>query len=113
MKSALVLEVGGFIGSHMAERLKSEGYWARSVNLKENEFRISAADELILGDLRDTQFVSHVLINSDSCEEFSEIYQFAADMVGVGFVFTCESDADIMHNAGTTNLNVLNERKGN
>ena len=112
MKRALVLGVDGFIGSHMVERLKSEGYWVPSVDLKGNEFRVSAADEFSFGDLRDAQFVSHVLINSESSEVFSENYQFAADMVGVGFVFTCESNADIIHNSGTINLNVLNERKG-
>ena len=30
---------------------------------------------------------------------FDEIYQFAADMGGAGFVFTGENDADIMHNS--------------
>ena len=50
---------------------------------------------------------------------FDEVYQFAADMGGAGFVFTGENDADIMHNSVTINLNVLeeqqrkfNERKG-
>jgi hypothetical protein len=40
---------------------------------------------------------------------FDEIYQFAADMGGAGFVFTGENDADIMHNSVTINLNVLEE----
>jgi nucleoside-diphosphate-sugar epimerase len=38
---------------------------------------------------------------------FDEIYQFAADMGGAGFVFTGDNDADIMHNSATINLNVL------
>jgi nucleoside-diphosphate-sugar epimerase len=38
---------------------------------------------------------------------FDEIYQFAADMGGAGFVFTGENDAEIMHNSATINLNVL------
>jgi nucleoside-diphosphate-sugar epimerase len=38
---------------------------------------------------------------------FDEVYQFAADMGGAGFVFTGENDADIMHNSGLINLNVL------
>jgi nucleoside-diphosphate-sugar epimerase len=82
MKSALVLGAGGFIGSHMVERLKSEGYWVRGVDLKENEFRSSTADEFIVGDLRHPQLVSQVLFISESNEEFDEIYQFAADMGG-------------------------------
>jgi nucleoside-diphosphate-sugar epimerase len=40
-------------------------------------------------------------------QPFDEIYQFAADMGGAGFVFTGENDADIMHNSVTINLNVL------
>ena len=33
-KTALVLGAGGFIGSHMVKRLRSEGYWVRGVDLK-------------------------------------------------------------------------------
>jgi nucleoside-diphosphate-sugar epimerase len=33
MKNALVLGAGGFIGSHMVRRLKSEGYKVRGVDL--------------------------------------------------------------------------------
>ena len=38
---------------------------------------------------------------------FDEIYQFAADMGGAGFVFTGDNDAEIMHNSATINLNIL------
>jgi nucleoside-diphosphate-sugar epimerase len=34
IKRALVLGAGGFIGSHMVKRLKSEGYWVRGVDVK-------------------------------------------------------------------------------
>ena len=60
-KTALVLGAGGFIGSHMVKRLKEEGYWVRGVDLKYPEFSISEADEFILGDLRDSNFVRHTL----------------------------------------------------
>lgn len=33
-KTAIVLGAGGFIGSHLVNRLKSEGYWVRGVDLK-------------------------------------------------------------------------------
>ena len=52
-KTALVLGAGGFIGSHMVRRLRSEGYWVRGVDLKYPEFSISEADEFVQGDLRD------------------------------------------------------------
>lgn len=102
MKKALVLGGGGFIGSHMVNRLKSEGFWVRSVDLKYPEFSETQADDFIQGDLRDPS------VCRDSIDQkFDEIYQFAADMGGAGFVFTGENDADIMHNSALINLNVL------
>ena len=119
MKTALVLGAGGFIGSHMVKRLKKEGYWVRGVDLKHPEFSRHQADEFIIGDLRDKSFVNRVIefkgtqgnffhsVPFKYIEGFDEIYQFAADMGGAGFVFTGEHDADIMHNSATINLNVL------
>jgi nucleoside-diphosphate-sugar epimerase len=105
MKNALVLGAGGFIGSHMARRLKSEGYWVRGVDLKEPEFSQTHCDEFVIGDLRIVSFVEKVMQVGE--KPFEEVYQFAADMGGAGFVFTGENDADIMHNSATINLNVL------
>ena len=107
-KTALVLGAGGFIGSHMVKRLRSEGYWVRGVDIKYPDFTMSAADEFIIGDLREVRLVARVLdIHEDS---FDEIYQFAADMGGAGYIFTDEHSADIMHNSASINLNVLNEQ---
>lgn len=102
MKSALVLGGGGFIGNHMVNRLKAEGFWVRAVDLKAPEFSPSRADEFRQGDLRDPLLCRAVIDRP-----FDEIYQFAADMGGAGFIFTGENDADIMHNSATINLNVL------
>ena len=41
-------------------------------------------------------------------EPFDEIYQFAADMGGAGFIFTGENDADIMYNSAQINLKFWN-----
>jgi nucleoside-diphosphate-sugar epimerase len=122
-KTALVLGAGGFIGSHMVRRLRSEGYWVRGVDLKFPEFSQSEANEFIQGDLRDVTFVERVIefkgylgnfyhfVASKYIDTFDEIYQFAADMGGAGFVFTGENDADIMHNSVTVNLNVLESQR--
>ena len=107
MKKALVLGGGGFIGSHMVRRLKQEGYWVRAVDLKLPDFSKSSADEFLIGDLRDAHFVDEISTG------FDEVYQFAADMGGAGYIFTGEHDADVMHNSATINLNVLNSIKNN
>ena len=123
MKKALVLGAGGFIGSHMVKRLRKEGYWVRGVDLKWPEYIETEANEFIQGDLRDVNFVRRVIqfkgyqgnhfneVPYRLIEPFDEIYQFAADMGGAGFVFTGENDADIMHNSVSINLNVLEEQR--
>ena len=90
---------------------------------KRPEFCASHANEFVQGDLRDTKFVARCIryagetgnfyaqIVDKFLEPFDEIYQFAADMGGAGFVFTGENDADIMHNSVSINLNVLEEQR--
>jgi nucleoside-diphosphate-sugar epimerase len=103
MKQALVCGGGGFIGHHMARKLKSLGYWVRSVDLKYPEFSPKdEVDDFVIGDLRDPEVWKKILDR-----DFDEVYQFAADMGGAGFVFTGENDADIMHNSALINLNCL------
>ena len=104
MKTALVLGAGGFIGSHMVKRLKKEGYWVRGVDLKYPEFSDTEADEFIVQDLREYDGVDRVM--SRLSVPFDEVYQFAADMGGAGYIFTGLNDAHIMHNSATINLNV-------
>ena len=122
-KRALVLGAGGFIGSHMVKRLRKEGYWVRGIDLKYPEFSETEANEFIQGDLRDVAFVRKCLeykgTGGKFYEEvpykyihgFDEIYQFAADMGGAGFVFTGENDAEIMQNSCLINLNVLEQQR--
>jgi GDP-D-mannose 3',5'-epimerase len=102
VQSALICGAGGFIGSHLVKRLKREGFWVRGVDLKYPEFAPTAADDFILGDLRDPQVCRYALDRP-----FQEVYQLAADMGGAGFVFTGDNDADIMHNSALINLNML------
>jgi nucleoside-diphosphate-sugar epimerase len=85
----------------LVKRLKAEGFWVRGVDLKFPEFSASAADEFVIGDLREPGVVRE-MVNG-----IEEVYQLAADMGGAGYVFTGENDASIMHNSATINLNVL------
>lgn len=112
MKVALVCGAGGFIGNHMVNRLKSEGYFVRGIDLKFPEYSETVADEFLIGDLRNMATVSSAL-EPTKYGDFDEVYQFAADMGGAGFVFTGEHDADIMHNSATINLNVLEALRHN
>lgn len=102
MKKALVCGAGGFIGSHLVKRLRKEGYWVRGVDLKYPEYWETFADDFMIGDLRDYSVCQRAID-----QKFDEIYQLAADMGGAGFVFTGENDADIMHNSGLINMNIL------
>ena len=99
---ALVCGAGGFIGHHLARRLKAEGAEVTGVDLKSPEFSPTDADHFHIGDLRDAQFCREVAAGG-----FDEVYQLAADMGGAGFVFTGENDAAILHNSAAINLNML------
>lgn len=104
LKTALVLGAGGFIGGHLANKLKKEGFWVRGVDLKHNEHQGLLVDDFIIGDLRDQQVVTRVVDQS-----FDEVYQLAADMGGAGYIFTGNHDADVMHNSATINLNIAHQ----
>jgi GDP-D-mannose 3',5'-epimerase len=118
-KTALVCGAGGFIGSYMVRKLREEGYWVRGVDLKFPEFSETAANEFIRGDLTDQIFTEKVVqfkgyagnyyhfVSSKYIETFDEIYQFAADMGGAGYIFSGDHDADVMHNSALINLNIL------
>ena len=108
MKTALVLGAGGFIGSHLVTRLKSEGYWVRGVDIKYPDFSNSTADDFIIADLRDPLKTS-VVMYAPNQAPFDEVYQLAADMGGAGYINTGDHDADVVHNSMLINLNVLNE----
>jgi nucleoside-diphosphate-sugar epimerase len=117
-KTALVLGGGGFIGGHLAKRLKDEGFWVRIVDIKsKHEYwnHNDICDEYICGDLRDPMLVSRVMFapnqisESDKINSFDEVYQLAADMGGAGYIFTGENDANVMHNSALINLNVVHE----
>lgn len=106
-KKALVLGGGGFIGGHLAKRLKEEGFWVRIVDIKEqHEYwnHNDICDEYICGDLRDPKIVEKVID-----ENIDELYQLAADMGGAGYIFTGNNDANVMHNSALVNLNVAHE----
>lgn len=106
MKQVVILGGGGFIGGHLAKRLKDEGCEVRICDLKRNEYweEGEICDDFIVGDLCDPMLVAEVIESN-----VDEIYQLAADMGGAGYIFTGEHDADVMHNSAMINLNVAKE----
>ena len=108
MKQVLVLGGGGFIGGHLAKRLKEDGNFVRVVDIKRHEYfsEDEMCNEFILGDLRDPKFVSKVMFHKNG---FDEVYQLAAVMGGAGYIFTGNNDANVMHNSALINLNVAYE----
>ena len=130
-KTALVLGGGGFIGGHLAKRLKEEDYYVRVVDIKsKHEYwnHDLICDNYVSGDLREASIVSaafrverdpnHTDVIYDYSlqkqpftviDSFDEVYQLAADMGGAGYIFTGENDANVMHNSALVNLNVVQE----
>ena len=94
----------GFIGHHLARKLKSEGHKVIVVDIKDrNEYcesqtycdeyhKLDLAKQAAWGFL-DTRY-----------GDFDEIYQLAADMGGAGYIFTGENDFNVMRNSGLINL---------
>lgn len=116
MKTALVLGGGGFIGGHLAKRLKEEGFYVRIADIKiAHDFwdQSEICDEYMSGDLCDPVFVKKVMLASNNSDGFDEVYQLAADMGGAGYIFTGENDANVMHNSALINLNVTLEATKN
>jgi len=114
MKKVLVLGGGGFIGGHLAKRLKAEGCYVRIADIKNHEYfdHSEICDDFRLGDLQDPSFVSRIIYAPDQLSmddwqnSFDEVYQLAADMGGAGYIFTGENDANVMHNSALINLNI-------
>jgi len=106
MKKAVVLGGGGFIGGHLAKRLKAEGYKVRIADIKRHEYfsEDEICHEFILADLRDPAAVALVID-----DETDLVFQLAADMGGAGYIFTGLNDANVMHNSAIINLNVVKE----
>ncbi len=106
MKKIVVLGGGGFIGGHLAKRLKNEGNFVRVCDIKNHEYfdHSEICTEFVLGDLTDPTVVAKVIDNG-----IDEVYQLAADMGGAGYIFTGDNDANVMHNSALINLNVAKE----
>jgi len=100
MKKALVCGAGGFIGCHLVKKLRKDGYWVRGVDIKRHEWSPEAANEFLLFDLRIEENCRKAL--TIDAGTFDEVYQLAADMGGMGFIHSAETE--IMHNSALINI---------
>jgi len=100
-KKVLVAGGGGFIGSHLAKRLKSEGHFVRVADWQENQYfkQEEFCNEFQLLDLRD---FNNCLKASQDIEE---IYCLAADMGGMGFIQSNHST--ILYNNTLISFNMV------
>ena len=99
MDKVLVTGAGGFIGSHLVKKLKTEGYWVQGADLKYPEYGPSTANEFCRVDLRYMDNCLHVTKGIDY------VYNLAADMGGIGYIGT--KLASIARNNSLINLNML------
>eukprot|EP00656_Telonema_subtile_P030995 TRINITY_DN3395_c0_g1_i1.p1 TRINITY_DN3395_c0_g1~~TRINITY_DN3395_c0_g1_i1.p1 ORF type:complete len:358 (-),score=117.23 TRINITY_DN3395_c0_g1_i1:249-1322(-) len=99
--TCLVTGAGGFIGSHLAKRLKADGHFVRGVDWKQNEFMENDefCNEFLLLDLRDIENCVK------SCEGMVWVFNLAADMGGMGFIQSNHSR--IIYNSTLISLNVV------
>ncbi len=103
-KNILITGGNGFIGHHMARKLKTEGHFVTVADIKEYEYgENDFSDENIICDLRINESVEKLF----SVYKWDEIYCFACQMGGAGYVFTGDNDSDIMSDSALININIL------
>ena len=107
MKTILVAGGAGFIGHHLAKRLKDQGNKIIVVDIIDHNYASaqSYCNDFLKLDL--SKRSSWTEIFNKYSDEIDVIYQLAADMGGAGFVFTGEHDYDIMHNSALINLHCV------
>ena len=103
MKKAVVCGAGGFIGHHLARKLKQEGYWVRGMDIKKPEYSAVDTDEFLLLDLRKEENCLEAVSVAGN-RGADEVYQLAADMGGMGFIHSAE--CEIMHNSALINIHM-------
>lgn len=98
---------GGFIGSHIAKKLKAEGCYVVCADWKTNEFMEVAefCDEFHQVDLR---ILDNCLKVTAGCQH---VYNLAADMGGMGFIVSNQSV--LLYNNTMISFNMLEAARQN
>ena len=98
-EKVLVTGAGGFIGYHLVNYLKRQGYWVRGVDLKYPEFSQTTADEFWRLDLRRWENCRQATRHVD------HVYALAADTGGRGYI--SRHHGRMLHNNARINLQTL------
>lgn len=88
MKKVIVAGAGGFIGGHLAKKLKEKGHQVRAVDIKPltRWYQITPGVENLVLDLRIKENAYQAL------NGYEEVFNLAADMGGMGFIETHKAD---------------------
>ena len=105
MKSICITGGGGFIGHHLARRLKSQGHYVRVVDIRREYLKDSDCDEFLLLDLRNLE---NCILATTGCDW---VFSLAADMGGMGFIQTNQSL--ILYNNTMISFNTLEASRRN
>ena len=103
MKKILITGAAGFLGGHMEERLKRDGHFVVSLSRNKPRYRQSKADEFNIVNLVHGAGLYALL----GRHQFDEVYNFAAEVGGLGYIGDADNDVEILRNSTLINLNVL------
>lgn len=106
-KKVCIAGGAGFIGSHIAKRLKKEGNYVVVADWQNNEYfkQEEYCDEFHLLDLRSLE---NCLLVTKGCED---VYDLAADMGGMGFIQS--NHATILYNNIMISFNMVEAARRN
>jgi GDP-D-mannose 3',5'-epimerase len=103
-KFAVVTGAGGFIGGHLVDQLKREGYAVRAVSRRRPSYGETTADEYEVLDLTDAD-ACRAALRPYRGQGPDEVYQLAARMGGMGFIEGAA--AEILQTSARINLNMV------
>ena len=99
-KKVLILGAGGFIGSHMVQRLEEDNHVV-GVDIEwDNYIEFSGKHKRLTIDLRDKYVCREAL------KGYDYVFNFAANMGGIGYISSV--GADVVYDNSMINLNVIN-----
>lgn len=107
MTHVLICGGAGFIGHHLAKKLKKEGHFVIVADIIDHKYADlnSYCDDFFKIDLvKDRSWEE---INKRYPDDISVIYQLACNMGGAGYIFSGAHDYEIMNNSVSINLQCI------